>query len=447
VSGTTTKATGPKAPANGAGVKGVTPNPRTLVHETWGDHAALLARTTAGSEGSVGRVEPHVIDVATPANPLRLQRGGALERVAVAFETYGELNARADNAILVAHALTGSGHAAGFTEREEVPGWWDPLIGPGKAIDTRRYFVVSSNVLGGCYGTTGPTSLAPATGRPYGVRFPRYTIRDMVEVQRRLIDALGIRSLRAVVGGSMGGMQVLEWAATYPERVRAIAPIAIGASHSAWAIGLNEVARRAIMADPTWQGGSYPLERQPDTGLGLARAIAMLSYRSFDSLEQKFGRERVANGAGNGTGNGIPAAATDAASTASDLGAAATGDAADLEALDASFEIASYLAYQGVKLVKRFDANTYLHLTWAMDDYDLAEGRGRVQDVLRRMDMAALVMGIDSDVLYPETEARSLTEHLPNARYARISSPHGHDAFLIEFPQVAAQMRRFLAED
>ncbi|MFO7546960.1 MAG: homoserine O-acetyltransferase [Trueperaceae bacterium] len=440
MSGTTTKPTSPSVQANAAGVKGVAPNPRTLVHETWGDHAALLARTTAGSGGSVGRVEPSVIDVATPANPLRLQRGGVLERVAVAFETYGELNARGDNAILVAHALTGSGHAAGFTEREEVPGWWDPLIGPGKAIDTRRYFVVSSNVLGGCYGTTGPTSLDPATGRPYGVRFPRYTVRDMVEVQRRLIDALGVRSLRAVIGGSMGGMQVLEWAATYPERVRAIAPIAIGGSHSAWAIGLNEVARRAIMADPAWQGGSYPLERQPDTGLGLARAIAMLSYRSFDSLEQKFGRERVGNGAGNGAGNGQPVAATDPE-------AAATGDAADLAALDASFEIASYLAYQGVKLVKRFDANTYLHLTWAMDDYDLAEGRGRVQDVLRRMDVPALVMGIDSDVLYPETEARALTEHLPNARYARISSPHGHDAFLIEFPQVAAQMRRFLADD
>lgn len=410
--------------------------PRTLVHETWGDHAALFARTTAGSGGSVGRVVPRVIDVATPANPLRLQRGGVLERVAVAFETYGELNAKGDNAVLVAHALTGSGHAAGFTEREEVPGWWDPLIGPGKAIDTRRYFVISSNVLGGCYGTTGPTSLDPATGRPYGVRFPRYTVRDMVEVQRRLIDALGVRSLRAVVGGSMGGMQVLEWAATFAERVRAIAPIAIGARHSAWAIGLNEVARRAIMADPAWQGGSYPLERQPEAGLGLARAIAMLSYRSFDSLEQKFGRERVA-----GTSNGGAGAAPEA------NGTSPTSDAADLAALDASFEIASYLAYQGVKLVKRFDANTYLHLTWAMDDYDVAEGRGRVQDVLRRMTMPALVLGIDSDVLYPEVEARSLVEHLPNARYARISSPHGHDAFLIEFPQVAAQLRRFLADD
>jgi len=443
VSGTTTKSNAPTSLASAGGGKGAAPNPRTLVHETWGDHAALLARTTSGPEGSVGRVEPRVIDVATPANPLRLQRGGVLERVAVAYETYGELNAKGDNAILIAHALTGSGHAAGFTEREEVPGWWDPLIGPGKAIDTRRFFVVSSNVLGGCYGTTGPTSLDPATGRPYGARFPRYTIRDMVEVQRRLIDALGVRSLRAVIGGSMGGMQVLEWAATHPERVRAIAPIAIGASHSAWAIGLNEVARRAIMADPAWQGGNYPIDRQPDTGLGLARAIAMLSYRSFASLEQKFGRGRVPNGAGNGRSG----ATQDLLGSGPDGEAASTGVAQDLEALDASFEIASYLAYQGVKLVKRFDANTYLHLTWAMDDYDVAEDRGRVQDVLRRMAMPALVLGIDSDVLYPETEARALTEYLPNARYARISSPHGHDAFLIEFPQVAAQLRRFLADD
>ena len=265
-----------------------------LVHETWGDHAALLARSTQGEEGSVGLVESRVLDVATPADPLRLQHGGVLERVAVAYETYGELNAEGTNAVLITHALTGSGHAAGVTDRESIPGWWDPLIGPGKPIDTSRFFVISSNVLGGCYGTTGPSSLSPEDGRPYGPRFPRYTVRDMVNVQKRLVDALGVRSLRAVIGGSMGGMQVLEWAASYPELVRGIVPIAIGARHSAWAIGLNEVARRAIMGDPAWQGGHYSLERQPETGLGLARAIAMLSYRSFDSLEAKFGRDRRA---------------------------------------------------------------------------------------------------------------------------------------------------------
>lgn len=382
---------------------------RTLVHETWGDHAALLARSEAAQAASVGRVAPQLLDVGR----LELEYGGSLEQAAVAYETYGELNARGDNAVLVCHALTGSAHAAGRYEHESVPGWWDPLIGPAKAVDTRRYFVICSNVLGGCYGTTGPSSVNPATGRPYRLEFPRYTVRDMVALQKRLLDALGVRELAAVLGGSMGGMQVLEWAATYPEMVRAVVPIAVGARHSAWAIGLNEVARRAITSDPAWQGGDYPFERQPETGLGLARAVAMLSYRSFDSLGAKFGRQRVSE---------------------------------TRALLEPSFEIESYLAYQGVKLVRRFDANTYLYLTRAMDDYDLAEGRGRPAEVLARMRMPALVMGISSDVLYPEAEQQELVAALPNARYARIHSPHGHDAFLIEFPQVAVQLRRFLQE-
>ncbi len=273
--------------------------------------------------------------------------------------------------------------------------------------------MISSNVLGGCYGSTGPSSINPSTGRSYGIDFPRYTVRDMVAAQQRLIDALGVRSLKTVIGGSMGGMQVLEWAALYPELVRSIVPIAIGTKHSAWAIGLNEVARRAITSDPAWQSGRYPLGKQPETGLGLARAIAMLSYRSFDSLESKFGRDR----------------ATEADST---------------DLLSVSFEIESYLSYQGVKLVKRFDANTYLFITKAMDDFDLGEGRTPIREVLASMTMPALVMGISSDVLYPEVEQRQLAEQLPTGSYVRINSPHGHDAFLIEFPQVSAHLRRFL---
>jgi homoserine O-acetyltransferase len=390
---------------------------RTLVHETWGDHAALIARSSGMHPGSAGPVTVGLLDVATPNRPLELELGGRLSQVAVAYETYGELNAKRDNAILICHALTGSAHAAGVHEREEVPGWWDPLIGPGKAIDTNRHYVICSNVLGGCYGSTGPSSLDPETGRPYGIDFPRYTIRDMVAAQRRLLEDLGVKRLAAVIGGSMGGMQVLEWAATYPEMVGSIVPIGVGARHSAWAIGLNEVARRAIMADPAWKRGHYAVSEQPETGLGLARAIAMLSYRSFDSLESKFGRERRPAAPANG-----------------------------INALTKSFEIASYLSYQGVKLVQRFDANTYIHLTLAMDDFDLADSRAPLPDVLERLTMPALVMGISTDVLYPETEQRQLVEQLPNASYARINSPHGHDAFLIEFPQVAARLRRFLNE-
>ena len=387
----------------------------TLVHETWGDHAALLARSQE-TGGGVGLVRPQTLTVASPDNPLRLEYGGVLSEVCVTFETYGELNAAKDNTVLLCHALTGSAHAAGVQGlgqgRGEVPGWWDPLIGPGKPIDTRRHFVVCPNVLGGCYGTTGPSSPNPETGEPYRLKFPRYTVRDMVAAQARLLDSLGIDSVRAVVGGSMGGMQALEWAATYPERVRSLVSIAVGARHSAWAIGLNEVARRAITSDPTWRGGDYPPGTQPEAGLGLARAVAMLSYRSVDSLEAKFGRERVS---------------------------------ASRDLLSRSFEIESYLDYQGVKLVKRFDANTYLYLTKAMDDFDLSEGRGRLRDVLKKLTMPALVMGISSDVLYPEPEQLALVEGMPSAEYARINSPHGHDAFLIEFPQVAARLRRFLA--
>ncbi|MDF1524172.1 MAG: alpha/beta fold hydrolase [Trueperaceae bacterium] len=218
---------------------------RRLVHETWGDHAALLARSEHGRDGSVGVVRPQVVDVASPNDPLHLELGGRLDHVAVSFETYGELDARGANAVLVCHALTGSAHAAGRHGPHDVPGWWDPLIGAGRALDVRSHFVVSSNVLGGCYGSTGPTSIDPTTGRSYGPTFPRFTVRDMVEVQRRLLDHLGVQRLRAVVGGSMGGMQALEWAVTHPERVGALVAIAIGARHSAWAIGLNEVARRA----------------------------------------------------------------------------------------------------------------------------------------------------------------------------------------------------------
>jgi len=403
-------------------VPGLTVRPTeapTLRHETWGEHAALIARPGEARDRGLGRVATRILDVATPADPLELDLGGRLERVAVAYEEYGRPNAAGDNTVLVCHALTGSAHAAGVGERDGELGWWDPLIGPGRAIDTDRFHVVCSNVLGGCYGTTGPSSLDPATGRPYATRFPRYTVRDMVAVQKRLLDRLGVRSLRAVVGGSMGGMQVLEWAASFPEMVRSIVPIGVGARHSAWAIGLNEVARRAITSDPAWRGGDYRPDEQPAAGLGLARAVAMLSYRAHGSVEARFGRERFDNGA-----RPTPGAP---------------------ESFCSGFQIASYLAYQGEKLVRRFDANTYLYLTLAMDEHDVGAGRGGAEAALGRLEMPALVVGIDTDVLYPEGEVRELAAMLPNATYARIASPHGHDAFLIEFDQVSRLLTRFLA--
>jgi len=395
-----------------------------LRHETWGDHEALLARTRSGSGGRVGVVETQRRPIADAGQPFHFEHGGQLDTVEVAYQTYGELDARGRNAILICHALTGSAHAAGVHNEGDVPGWWDPLIGPGKPIDTNRYFVLSTNVLGGCYGSTGPGSLNPKTNQPYGPDFPRFTIRDMVNAQKRLAESLGITSFASVVGGSMGGMQVLEWAAAYPEWVRSMVPIATTPRHSAWAIGLNDVARRAIVSDAAWKDGRYGPDAQPETGLGLARAIAMLSYRSFDSLESKFGRERVVQ----------PRADWGDAPKPGVLGSM----------LSVAFEIQSYLAYQGVQLTKRFDANTYLYLTRAMDDFDLADGRGRLRDVLASMAMPALVIGIDSDVLYPESESKTLAESLPNSTYHVLRSPHGHDAFLIEFPQIAARLRRFL---
>ena len=383
----------------------------TLIHETWGNHTALLVRRDQQSNKTVGKVALQRVTVATAENPLQLELGGQLTHVEVGYETYGTLNDAGDNAILICHALTGSAHVAGYHEEGQVPGWWDPLIGPGKPIDTDQYFVICTNVLGGCYGTTGPSSVRPETGERYGLDFPEYTIRDMVHTQKRTIDALGVTKLRAVIGGSMGGMQVLEWAVLYPEVVDAIVPIAIGARHSAWAIGLSEVARRAIMSDPVWNNGNYAAGTQPETGLGLARAIAMLTYRSYNSFEQKFGRDRKPE---------------------------------SRSLLESTFEISSYLAYHGVKLVERFDANTYLFLTKAMDEYDLAAGRGTLREVLGDIAARALVMGIDSDVLYVEGEAKYLAEHLPNATYATIRSPHGHDAFLIEYSQLAVRIREFL---
>ncbi len=309
-------------------------------------------------------------------HPFILESGIKLGPVDVAYETYGTLNDRGTNAILVCHALTGNAHAAGVDARGQS-GWWNEIIGEGKGIDTGKYFVVCSNFLGSCYGTTGPTSIDPATSNPYGQSFPDFTVRDMMNVQHHLVEHLGIQRLAAVVGGSLGGMQALEWGVMYPGEVDAVIPMATAARHSAWCIALNEVARTAIKNDPGWVNGNA--HWNPDRGLALARMIAMISYRSRESFDQRFGREQSHH-------NG------------------------DVESL---FEVERYLRYQGEKLVARFDAATYVGITRAMDHHDIGRNRGNYRDALHSICARALCVGIDSDILYPAAEQREIAAHIP----------------------------------
>ena len=315
---------------------------------------------------------------------LPLDLGGALPGVRVAYRTWGRLDAAGENAVVVCHALTGSADA----DR-----WWTGMFGPGRALDPERDFIVCSNILGSCYGTTGPTSPNPATGRPWLGDFPPITVRDMVRVQRELLAALGVRRVRLVVGGSLGGMQVLEWALSYPDLVEAIVPIATSAHHSAWAIGLSEAQRQAIYADPRWKGGRYELSDPPAAGLSAARMIAMCTYRHKASFEERFGRRL---------------------------------QTADLFAME------SYLRYQGQQLVDRFDAATYVALTRAMDTHDVARARGDYDEVMRGVRARTLVVSIDSDVLYLPDEQEEIAHGIPGARLVRLASGDGHDAFLID---------------
>lgn len=360
----------------------------------------------------------HTAHLFSHDGPLSLECGATLDAVTVAYETYGTLNSTADNVILVCHALTGSAHAGSFPEDDaKHAGWWAPMIGDGCALDTSRYFIVCTNFLGSCYGTTGPASIDPATGSPYGTAFPRITVRDMVAVQKALVDALGIRRLRAVIGGSLGGMQVLEWAVMHPDCVDAIIPIATSSQHSPWCVGLNDIARQAIMNDPAWRGGAYYAFGQPEQGLSLARQVAMMSYRSDVSFAQRFKRDRIRS-------NGSPSSYR--------------YDDANL------FQVESYLRYQGAKLVERFDANTYIAITRAMDMHDIAFGRGAIDDVLASITIPTLSIGITSDVLYPVHEQLTIAARIPNAKYRQIESPYGHDAFLIEYGQLSSHVRQFL---
>ncbi|MGI9862319.1 homoserine O-acetyltransferase [Moorella naiadis] len=348
---------------------------------------------------------------------LQLESGASLGPLTIAYETYGELNDRGDNAILVLHALTGNAHIAGRNLPEErQPGWWDPLVGPGRALDTRRYFVVCANVLGSCYGTTGPASINPATGKPYGIDFPAVTIRDMVRAQKILLDYLGVKRLVTAIGGSMGGMQVLEWGFLYPQMLDSIIPIAACGRTTPMQIAFHNVQREAIYADPHWQGGNYYESSGPRLGLALARRIGIITYKSDPAWTLKFGRTLA--------------------------------DPQKFFDLEGQFEVESYLAYQGKKLVERFDANSYLYLTKAVDLHDVSQGRGSYQEVWQGFSCPCLGIGISSDFLFPPYQVREIVQLINagggQACYAEIDSPYGHDAFLIEFNQLAAIIQPFL---
>lgn len=361
-------------------------------------------------------------DKITFFEPFQLESGEVLSQVTVAYETYGKLNNTGTNAILICHALTGDAHASDYnyngngrstdTVSSKQKGWWNELIGPGKAFDPSIHFIVCSNILGGCYGTTGPTSINSITGRKYGADFPQITVRDMVNLQYQLLNTLGVNKLQAVAGGSLGGMQVLEWALMFPEYVEKIIPIATAAQHSAWCIGLNEAARKTITDDPAWENGNYI--SQPSAGLSTARMIAMISYRSAGSFNKKFGRAINRNESRQ-----------------------------DFKS-NSEFQVESYLHYQGNKLVSRFDANTYLCITRAMDLHDVARGRGLLREVLEKIKAKTLCIGINSDILYPVAEQKEIALLIPNAKYFEIDSIHGHDAFLIEFEQINNAITKFL---
>lgn len=352
--------------------------------------------------------------------PLKLDSGVALSPFQIAYKTYGTLNAERSNAVLVCHALTGDQHVANTHPVTKKSGWWETLVGPGKPVDTDRYFVICSNVLGGCMGTTGPASTDPKTGKPYALTFPVVTIRDMVRAQAMLLDHLGIETVFAVIGGSMGGMQVLQWAESYPERVFAALPIACATRHSAQNIAFHEVGRQAIMADPDWRGGNYLTEGTDPRhrGLAVARMAAHITYLSDAALHRKFGRKFQ--------------------------------DRDKMTfSFDADFQVESYLRHQGISFVERFDANSYLYLTRAMDYFDLAADHdGVLANAFKGTPTRFCVISFTSDWLFPTPESRAIVHALNAARarvsFAEIVSDKGHDAFLLDEPELFDIVRGFL---
>jgi homoserine O-acetyltransferase len=388
--------------------------------------------------GSVGVVKTQYFTFAEPPNEMVLDSGEKLGPITLAYETYGRLNADRSNAILACHALSGDAHAAGISaddggisaadtgfgaradatvDRKRL-GWWDNMIGPGKAFDTERYFVICSNILGGCRGSTGPSSINPATGRPYGLSFPVITVGDMVRAQKKLLEHLGIERLLAVAGGSLGGMQALQWAVAYPDAVRACIPIATTARLSAQGIAFDEVGRQAIMADQNWHGGDYYGRAAQLPGLAVARMLGHITYLSDEAMHQKFGR-RLRNREKYGFD------------------------------FSTDFEVESYLRHQGDSFVRRFDANSYLYITKAIDYFDLANGHGGLGVAFRNVRARFLVISFSSDWLYPPYQSKEIVKALKvngiDVSYCEIPSSYGHDAFLLEEEAQTPLIRGFLA--
>jgi len=370
------------------------------------------------TQASVGIVETQIVELDLCDDGFVLEKGGCLPKVSVAYETYGTLNESRDNVIWICHALTGDAHVAGrHTPSDRKPGWWDPMIGPGKAIDTDQFFVVCSNVLGGCKGTTGPSSTDPRTGKPYGIQFPEITIGDMVEVQHRLASYLEIAALHAVIGGSMGGLQVLEWSLRFPDFVRHGVLIASAESCSAQALAFDIIGRNAIMADPGWQKGFYSgTPDRPVSGLSIARMLAHVTYLSAESMAAKFGRQRREDYEKGPFGT--------------------------------DFQIESYLDYQGRSFVDRFDANSYLFITLATDQFAIHERARTLEDALEPVQAKFLVVALSSDWLFPPEQSERVASALlragKNVSCCELKSPYGHDAFLLEIEHLSSVVSSFL---
>lgn len=372
------------------------------------------------NNASVGQVEKKLFTFAMPPDRLKLESGASIGPVTLAYETYGCLNNDKTNAILILHALSGDSHAAGYYSPDDAkPGWWDSMVGPGKGIDTDKYFIICSNILGSCSGSTGPSSMNLETDKPFGTDFPLITIGDMVKAQKALLDSLGIDSLLSVIGGSVGGMQVLEWCVRYPDMVESAIPLATTPRHSALAIAFNEVARQAIMADPNWNEGHYYDGRKPDMGLAIARMIGHITYLSDESMRTKFGR-RLQN-----------------------------KSALSFE-FGAEFQVESYLQYQGQKFIERFDANSFLYITKAADYFDLAKqyGDGSLVKTFSRCQAKFLVISYTSDWLYPTYQSKEMVKAMKkndlDVSFLEIDAQWGHDAFLLPDDRLDNLIKGFL---